>query len=280
MFLSWSGNSLGFPWRSWIKWLKRGAGRMSVTMSKADGVTVFTVASDPDSQWPPLCQILKSLCYSRVCCSVSPQLKKIQRTSLSVLGALQIMIGLLNIGLGIIIHQSYFEGGWFVVYIGLPYWLGVLVILFGIMCILSERYPSPCLVILNVTLNLTGIAFAITGIVLYSCSVPLSRYWSNCNRTDYYSGYWQRTTQSPSAEEINLKNKCLEGEDLIVMLMRGMYGVLIILCVLELCIVISVVVMGIKALKTRNKKTNKSSDDGDDEELFNPLLEDNTKSAA
>uniref|UniRef100_A0A1A8S2Y2 Uncharacterized protein n=1 Tax=Nothobranchius rachovii TaxID=451742 RepID=A0A1A8S2Y2_9TELE len=253
---------------------------MSVTMSKADGVTVFTVASDPDSQWPPFCQILKSLCYSRVCCSVSSQLKKIQRTSLSVLGALQIMIGLLNIGLGNIIHQSYFPGGWwFIVDIGLPYWLGVLVILFGIMCILSERYPSPCLVILNVTLNLTGIAFAIAGIVLYSCSAPWRRYWSNCNMRDY-SGYWQRTTPSPSAEEINLKNKCLEGEDLIVMLLRGMYGVLIVLCVLELCVTISVVVMGIKALKTRNKETNKSSDDDDDEELFNPLLEDNTKSAA
>uniref|UniRef100_A0A1A7XJF7 Uncharacterized protein n=1 Tax=Iconisemion striatum TaxID=60296 RepID=A0A1A7XJF7_9TELE len=250
---------------------------MSVTMSKADGITVFTVTSDPDSQWPPLCQIFKSLCYSRVCCSVSPQLRKIQRTSLSVLGALQIMIGLLNIGLGTILHLSYISY-WIFSGIGLPYWLGVLIILFGIMCILSERYPSPCLVILNVTLSVAGIAFAITGIVFYSLFVAWSyNWWSNCNQSDYYYSY-RRTTPSPSSEEINMRNKCLEVEALIRMLLCGIYGVLIILSVLELCVAISVIVMGIKALRNRNKEKNKSSDDP---ELFNPLLEDDvTKSAA
>lgn len=62
------------------------AGRMSVSVSTADGVTVFTLTSDPKSPWPPLCQILKGLCYNPTCCSVSQQLKTVQRTSQSVLG--------------------------------------------------------------------------------------------------------------------------------------------------------------------------------------------------
>lgn len=59
---------------------------MSVTMAKADGVTVLTLTSDPESPCPPLCQILKGLCYSPMCCSVSQRLKGVQKTSQSLLG--------------------------------------------------------------------------------------------------------------------------------------------------------------------------------------------------
>ena len=58
---------------------------MSATMTKADGVTVLTLTSDPKSCGPPPCQILKTLCCSRVCGSVSQQLM-VQRASQSVLG--------------------------------------------------------------------------------------------------------------------------------------------------------------------------------------------------
>lgn len=66
--------------------LSPAAGGMSVTVSKAEGVTVFTLTSDPDSICPPLCQIFKGLCYSPTCCSVSQHLKKVQSTSQSILG--------------------------------------------------------------------------------------------------------------------------------------------------------------------------------------------------
>lgn len=99
---------------------------MSITMTKADGVTVMTLTSDPKSAWPPLCQILKALCYSPVCCTVSQHLRKIQKTSQSVLGALQIMVGLLNIGLGAILLIS--RGGpWWIMDSAFSFWLGGLV---------------------------------------------------------------------------------------------------------------------------------------------------------
>ncbi len=55
-------------------------------MSRADGVTVFTLTTDPQSAWPPICQIFKGLCYSPMCCSVSQHLRRVQNMSQSVLG--------------------------------------------------------------------------------------------------------------------------------------------------------------------------------------------------
>ncbi|XP_047455732.1 transmembrane protein 176B-like [Mugil cephalus] len=242
---------------------------MSVTVSKADGVTVFTLSSDPQSPWPPLCQILKSLCYSPMCCSVSSQLRSIQGRSQSVLGALQILVGLLNVGLGAILFNS--PSSWQMWYTKYPFWLGALYILFGIMCIVSEKYPSPCLVVMNTIVNLAGIAFAITGIVLYSVSaadVYLSR---DCSRDyDYYSWRHHPTTPSPSSEEELIIKRCEEGREISLMLMRGIYGVVIVLTALELCVVISATVLGIKSLKRRGKEQNQSADDL---EQSKPLLE-------
>ncbi|MED6294683.1 hypothetical protein CHARACLAT_023640 [Characodon lateralis] len=241
---------------------------MTVTMSRTDGVTIFTVTSDPESRWPLLCQILKSLCYSPVCCSVSQQLRKTQRTSLSVLGALQIMIGLLHIGLGInllVVYYSY----WFTIrYTGFPFWLGALFIVFGIISILSEKYPSPCLVIINVILNLAGVAFAITAIVLYSIYVANIRVWYSCEQTHY----WGYTTPSPTSDMQYIEN-CLRGKTLIVMLLRSITGVLIVISAVELCAVISSAVLGIQALRSINKKKNKSCDDP---EQYNALLDEVT----
>lgn len=59
---------------------------MSIGMTKADGVTVLTLTSDSQSSWPPLCQILKALCYNPVCCTVSQHLRVLQGKSQTVLG--------------------------------------------------------------------------------------------------------------------------------------------------------------------------------------------------
>ncbi|XP_023140388.2 transmembrane protein 176B isoform X2 [Amphiprion ocellaris] len=248
---------------------------MSVTMTKAEGVTVFTLTSDPQSAWPPLCQIFKGLCYSPVCCSVSQQLRRIQRTSQSVLGTLQIMVGLLNLGFGAVLFGSEGGVGWQIRHTVFPFWLGALFIVFGIVCILSEKYPSPCLVILTLVLNLAGVAFAITAIVMYSINVAniYLGYWY-CDRDHYYYGYGRHhTTTTPSPERDVLQEKCLEARELAQMLLRGINGVLIVLSVLELCVVISSVVLGIKALRSRQKESNKSAEEP---ESFKPLLDEVT----
>nr|XP_046255877.1 transmembrane protein 176A-like isoform X2 [Scatophagus argus] len=211
---------------------------MSLTVAKADGVTVFTLTSDSQSLCPPLCQILKGLCYSPPCCSVSQHLRIIQRTSQSLLGAIHIMVGLFNIGLGAnFVYSSPY-----------PFWLGGMFMLFGAVAILSEKYPSPCLVILNVILNLLGVAFAIAAITLYSIDIALLSLWWVCDDDYDFSRY-----NTPSPSENIVKEKCLEGRALVLMLMQSIIAVLIVLSVLELCVAISSAVLGIKALRNSDK---------------------------
>ncbi|XP_073341905.1 uncharacterized protein [Pagrus major] len=239
---------------------------MSLTMAKADGVTVLTLTADPESSCPPLCQILKGLCYSPACCSVSQHLRRVQRSSQSVLGALHIMVGLLNIGLGAILRSSAGGSWWQMDEYGFPFWLGGIFIMFGVLGILSEKYPSPCLVILNVTLNLlAGVAFAIAAIALYSINIGFI-WFGWCDDYDYS----YRRHYTPSPHEDMIREKCLEGRALILMLTRGINGLLIVLSVLELCLVISSAVLGIKALMNSERRENESTEDP---EHYKPLLE-------
>ncbi|XP_068426151.1 transmembrane protein 176B-like isoform X1 [Clinocottus analis] len=249
---------------------------MSVTMTKAEGVTVFTMTSDPQSVLPPLCQILKGLCYSPVCCSVSQHLRKVQRYSQSVLGALHIMVGLLNIGLGLILLCSAGGSSWQMDVTRFPVWIGALNLLFGIVGILSEKFPSPCLVIVNVILNLAGVAFSIAAIVLYSVNIANIGVWGICEKYDfdyYDSRYKQATTTTASPGEKYMTEKCLEGKELTLMLLRSMNALLIVLSVLELCLVISSAVLGINALKSRGKGEEEKMGDP---EHYKPLLEEVT----
>ncbi|KAK5862051.1 hypothetical protein PBY51_017483 [Eleginops maclovinus] len=231
---------------------------MAVTITKSEGRTVITLSSDTQSVFPPLCQILKSLCFNPMCCSVSQHMRRIQRTSQTVLGTLQIMVGLFNIGIGVIFCFARMRSiDWF------PFWLGPLFMLFGIISMLSEKYPSPCLVIVNVILNLAGVGFAITAITLYSISMADIWLWWMCE-DDY--GY-HHSTSSSSGDEI-MKEKCVAAKNLALMLLRSLNGMMIVLSVLELCVAISSVVLGIKALKTRDKEI-------EEPEQYKPLLVEN-----
>uniref|UniRef100_A0A3Q3WVP0 Uncharacterized protein n=1 Tax=Mola mola TaxID=94237 RepID=A0A3Q3WVP0_MOLML len=244
---------------------------MSVTMAKSDGVTVLTLTSDPNSLCPPLCQILKGLFYSPVCCSVSQHLKRVQKTNQSVLGALHIMVGLLNIGLGVILCLSRGGSGWQMDFTMFPFWLGGLFIWFGVMSILSEKCPSPFLVILNVMANLTGVAFAIAAIVLYS--INLGGIWFGWICDDYESGYIYPEGSTPFAK--NWMEKCWEVKAMILvsMLTRSINAVLIVLSVLELCVSVSSAVLGIKALWCGEKRENQVTNDP---EQYKALLEEVT----
>nr|XP_020480692.1 transmembrane protein 176A-like [Monopterus albus] len=234
---------------------------MSIAMTNADGVTVITLTSDTKSTWPPLCQILKALCYNPLCCSVSQQIRGVQRASQTVLGALQIMVGALTIGLAVINNHRGPD----------PFWLGAMFLLVGAVCILSDKYPSPCLVIINVILNLAGVGFAIADIVVYSSNMYV--YMWQCTRDRDYGYYYHRTTPSPSPQEEILVERCLEFQDLRWMLLQSISIVLIVLSVLELCLTISSVILGIKALRSIKKGESKSTADP---ECYKPLLEEVT----
>ena len=84
---------------------------MSVSMTKSEGVTVMTMNSDPGSAWPPLCQILKALCYSPVCCNVSQKLRSVLGTSHSALGVSLHLVYTSHPALVVSLHLPLSSGG-------------------------------------------------------------------------------------------------------------------------------------------------------------------------
>lgn len=70
--------------------------------------------------------------------------------------------------------------------------------------------------ILTVTLNVAGVAFAMTAIVLYSIHLANIYLWWGSQCDNDYNPYWYRmrttTAVAPSPEEMIIKERCLEGQ--------------------------------------------------------------------
>ncbi|XP_039200148.1 membrane-spanning 4-domains subfamily A member 8-like [Crotalus tigris] len=94
-----------------------------------------------------------------------------------VLGAIQIMIGLIHIGFGavslcLISFQRYYLnlsgiGGY-------PFWGGIIFISSGSLCVVAANRPNRGLVQASVGLNITSAMMALVGIMLYICDLILS----------------------------------------------------------------------------------------------------------
>ncbi|XP_023657284.2 transmembrane protein 176B-like [Paramormyrops kingsleyae] len=256
---------------------------MPVSVTKADGVTVFTVKSNTKSKVPLMFQLLAAICCSPVC-SVSQGLHRLLGTAQSALGTVQILLGLFNIGLGAVITTgSYFYYGP-LVSTNAPYWIGAIFIVAGIMCILTERFPSQCLVFLNACMSFVCGAIAVTAIVLYSldlangAGVPViceENGYRDSYRGSYgYGyGYGYRTTISPEVarmRDINRRNileLCQEKRHMMLIMLGGIDLLLLVCAVVQLCISISVIVLNLKALYQKNKE------DKEDPKLLKPLLD-------
>ncbi|XP_058232955.1 uncharacterized protein tmem176l.1 [Hemibagrus wyckioides] len=246
---------------------------MSLTISRAEGVTVYTLHSNHKSKWPLICQILGTMCYSPVY-SVSQRLKQELSCTLTALATIQIMVGIMNLGFGslssAIYYVRYFES--------ISLWIGGVIIAIGIMCILTEKFPSPCLVFLAVLMNIASAALAITSIVNYSMDLAGKRFWDTCDppgRQDYLYSW---TTPSPSKiamwdevfkKRLEMYRVCEENKQIIQKLFRGLDIMMIVLSVLHLCIAISWCVLSIKALC----KKHADAQDLEDPELRKSLLE-------
>ncbi|XP_062394797.1 membrane-spanning 4-domains subfamily A member 5-like [Sardina pilchardus] len=237
---------------------------MSVTMTRMEGVTVITMTSNnPKSNWPLLCQILGTLCYSPAC-SVSHKLRGLLGATQSALGTAQIMIGLLNIGFGSTMRTSMWYYYSPLNDCGGPFWLGALFILFGVMCILAEKCPSTCLVVITGLMNFVSAAFAVTAIVLYAINLASIRYFDDCQGYNYDYGYYDRPrTPKPPSEYEDI---CKTYRANIRVLLQGMSIVMIIFAVVQLCIAISA---GVKAFKAVCKRETSVQDP----ELKTPLVD-------
>ncbi|KAK9410251.1 membrane-spanning 4-domains subfamily A member 8-like [Crotalus adamanteus] len=112
-----------------------------------------------------------------------------------VLGAVQIMIGLVHIGFGAVslclIPSSYFilpgTGGY-------PFWGGIFFISSGSLCVAAVNHPNRGLVKSSVAMNVISAIMALIGIVLYLCELIVNNYHSRYihqynNLTEQNIGY-------------------------------------------------------------------------------------------
>uniref|UniRef100_A0A3Q3FNW6 Uncharacterized protein n=1 Tax=Labrus bergylta TaxID=56723 RepID=A0A3Q3FNW6_9LABR len=207
---------------------------MSVTMTKAEGC--FT----------PICQILKGLCYSPICCSVSQHLKKLQGSSQSVLGVTSKSC-LVSNQLYKILLLAFIESPTFNLSSYRDHKIGGVCTF--IMCGCSYIEIFLLQVILNVILNLSGVAFSIAAIVLYSINISDIWLWWMCENNHYYNyDYNRHTSTTPSPDKTKSFKRVTVSFVSHQMLLRSINAVLIVLSVLEFCVVISTAVLGIKAL--------------------------------
>ncbi|KAJ7985470.1 hypothetical protein DPEC_G00352360 [Dallia pectoralis] len=248
---------------------------MSVTVTKGEGVTVITLNSKVESSVPLLCQLLWTMCYTPAC-FVSQALRKFQSSQL-VLGTMQIMIGVFNISIGAVLDSTSGRPS-------LSYVLGGMILASGILCILAVKFPSACLVAVNVILNLVVAALALAGIGMCITQLTFENYDWNCDNYNWngnYNNWYQVTKPPPSPDVIEMKawlmRECGYARRITKTLYIALNVMLILLAVLQLCVNISSAVLGLMALT-------KSREDGkrmtQDLEQYKPLLEEVTTNPA
>ncbi|XP_066497454.1 uncharacterized protein [Hoplias malabaricus] len=243
---------------------------MSVTVAKSEGVTVLTVTSDPESKCPLMCQLLGTLCCSSFC-SVSQTLKQKLGNIYTALGTAQIFYGLMNLAVGAVYNiiriYSLLNDG--------AFWLGGVFIAIGIICVVTKRFFSQCLVTMMLLLNLASAALSITAVVLYAIEMyvmPYSYHYSCDGFNDRYDyGYGVYPTTPPSDLKKKMMENCEDNMYRQKVLRGGMDIMMIFLGVILLCLTISSCVLSLKALC-------KKKGDKMDPEIHKPLVEEDLSS--
>ncbi|XP_037532454.1 uncharacterized protein LOC119409626 [Nematolebias whitei] len=181
--------------------------------------------------FPPLSQILKSLC-----CSSSHQ-QEVQSCLTAAVGTVQIMVGLFNIGLGP--GRTSTRPGDFSS-LGAAYWLGAVFIVTGIMSILAGQFPSSCLMGFTVFMNIVGAIFSITAIALYVVDLGDADLLWICARLPY----------DAAPHDDSCRNVALFDQNLLT----SMDKTLITLALLLLVVSVRFAVLGIRFLVGEMKK--------------------------
>ncbi|KAJ8273605.1 hypothetical protein GJAV_G00103520 [Gymnothorax javanicus] len=234
---------------------------MPVSVTKGDGFSVFTMTSDPGSKLPLLCQVLAAFCCCPAC-MVSDRLRKLMAGPYSTLGTVQMMGGLLTIGLGLV-HLSVYFGPYALSGVCPPYWTGPIFIVSGILCIVTERCAVPCLVSMNAAIHLASAVLAVTSIAFYLiddgprlADVCIS-YEPPSTYTDE-DDYGFRRKVNMTAEQRNVTESnfhlCQMYKGATLPIVIGLKVLLVLLATLQICVAISVAVLNIKALKKNGEE--------------------------
>ncbi|KAJ8273606.1 hypothetical protein GJAV_G00103530 [Gymnothorax javanicus] len=241
---------------------------MSFSVTKGEGVTVFTVTSDPGSECPLLCQILKHFCCGPKC-FVSGKLRKVLNGPLPSLATAQIMVGLLTIGLGAVL-MNINDDQYFKWYNGAPYWLGASFIVSGIFTLFGQRFSSLIMLVLTAFFNFVSAILAVV-MIAYVADETAGYYWSceesdRYDRYEEYDDYGSRPTRvtltdvERHAKKHNLK-LCRMYKSTVVPVAICLKAALVAIAAFQLCVCITVAVLAIQALKMNAKGENQVPED-------------------
>uniref|UniRef100_A0A3B3Y1R9 Uncharacterized protein n=1 Tax=Poecilia mexicana TaxID=48701 RepID=A0A3B3Y1R9_9TELE len=148
----------------------------------------------------------------------------VKKNVLNVSQTVQIMVGVFNVGLGPERVETF------------PYWLGVPFMAAGVLSLLADRFPLRWLTGFSVFLNIAGSILSIVAIVLYAVHLASFTVIGMCGVLD----------------ETNSKN-CIFLANLAQKLLRGVDITMIVMSALQLCVCISLAVLGNKAFYYRRK---------------------------
>ncbi|XP_070813391.1 membrane-spanning 4-domains subfamily A member 8-like [Pituophis catenifer annectens] len=161
-------------------------------------------------------------------------LERFLKAEPKVLGAIQIMIGLIHIGFGAVslclIPFYYLSLSGFG---GYPFWGGIFFISSGSLCVSAVNRPNRALVKSSVGLNITSAVMALTGIILYLCELIF-----NSTFMRYYHRY---DTDSVFGAEESIQSVSF-----------GLSSVLLLFSLLEFCIAVSLAHFGCQATCCRD----------------------------
>ncbi|XP_054878894.1 uncharacterized protein LOC129353570 [Poeciliopsis prolifica] len=193
---------------------------MSVTVDTDDGVTDVIIVMDNQSMLARWRQIIKAP-------SCGPSWRSGSKGSSVVvaLGTVQVMVGVFNVGLGPERAETF------------PYWLAVPFIAAGVLSLLADMFPFRCLMGFSTFLNVAGSILSIVAIVLYAVHLANFTVIGMCGILD----------------ERKSKN-CLFLANLAQKLLRGVDITMIVMSVLQLCVCISLAVLGNKDFHYRMSK--------------------------
>ncbi|XP_030046144.1 membrane-spanning 4-domains subfamily A member 8 [Microcaecilia unicolor] len=194
---------------------------MNPTVTGANGMVVVTQVLPSTNQHAVQ---MGSSVLQNVTCQVPEALQKFFKGEPKVLGATQILIGLIQIFFGIVLAATARTN---FLFSGVPFWGGLFFIISGSLSVAAQNHPNMCLINGSVGMNIVSSVSAVLGIILTSMDLGIGVYHNSCN---YNSGSY-----------------CWMYRDSLLAAVRGIEGVLLVLLLLELGISISTSVLGCKA---------------------------------
>ncbi|XP_030046138.1 membrane-spanning 4-domains subfamily A member 15-like [Microcaecilia unicolor] len=210
---------------------------MNPVVTGANGVVVITQVIPPNGQH--VIQAGPNILQNTLC-QVPETLRKFFKGEPKALGVTQILIGLMQFILGVILVSATPTLSSIFAIIGLPFWGGVLFIISGSLSVAAKNKANMCLVKGSMVMNILSSIAAFIGIIFLSVDLSFTYYsYYSCNY-NFYDGHHSGSYYN--------EYDCQRLKDALMRAIHGIQGVLLLLMLLEFFISISTSAFGCKAV--------------------------------